>query len=59
VKAALAKLLWERTMVSQPWLARHLHMKSAANVSQVLKRYTQAPLPLPNAFKTWLNSVDL
>jgi hypothetical protein len=59
VKAALAKLLWERTTVSQPWLAKHLHMRSAANVSQVLKRYTQVKPPLPEMFEAWLNSVDL
>jgi len=34
----LADLLWKRTVVSQEWLASKLEMKSAANVSQQLRR---------------------
>jgi putative transposase len=41
-KVALAKLIWERTTVSQNWLADRLGMKSAANVSQQLKRIKNA-----------------
>jgi hypothetical protein len=37
-KVALAQLLWGRTTVSQVWLAEHLGMRSAANVSQLLRR---------------------
>jgi len=37
-KIALAQLLWRRTTVSQVWLAEHLAMRSAANVSQQLRR---------------------
>ena len=37
-KVLLAALLWERTVVSQEWLAEILRMKSAANVSQQMKR---------------------
>ena len=37
-KVLLAELLWKRTVVSQEWLAEKLRMKSAANVSQQLKR---------------------
>jgi len=37
-KVALAKLIRERTTVSQAWIATYLHMKSAANVSQQIKR---------------------
>jgi putative transposase len=37
-KVALAELLWRRTTVSQVWLAETLHLRSAANVSQILRR---------------------
>lgn len=37
VKVALADLLWRRTVVSQGWIAERLAMKSAANVSQILR----------------------
>ena len=36
--APLAELLSSRTVVSQEWLAEKLRMKSAANVSQQMKR---------------------
>ena len=35
-KVALAQLLWRQTTVSQSWLAGRLHLRSAANVSQLL-----------------------
>jgi len=38
-KLALAELLWKRTTVSQAWIAERLGMRSAANVSQQLRRY--------------------
>lgn len=37
-KLALAELLWKRTTVSQEWIAEKLSMRSAANVSQHLRR---------------------
>ena len=37
-KLLLADLLWRRTTVTQEWLAEKLAMKSAANVSQQLRR---------------------
>ena len=37
-KVALAVRLWEGTTASQTWIAERLHMKSAANVSQILRR---------------------
>jgi putative transposase len=40
-KVALAALLWEKTTVSQTWIASRLQMGSAANVSQVLRRAKQ------------------
>jgi REP element-mobilizing transposase RayT len=38
-KLALAELLWKRTTVSQEWIAEKLSMRSAANVSQQLRRF--------------------
>lgn len=50
-KLMLADHLWRRTVVSQAWLAEKLGMKSAANVSQQLRRLDQkkalAKLPAP------------
>jgi hypothetical protein len=37
-KAVLALALWDQTTVSQSWIAERLCMKSAANVSQILRR---------------------
>jgi hypothetical protein len=34
----LAGLLWKKTTVSQAWIAEHLGMKNAANVSRVIHR---------------------
>jgi hypothetical protein len=41
-KLALAELLWKRTTVSQEWIAEKLAMRSAANVSQQLRRLDRA-----------------
>ena len=41
-KVALASAIWEQTTVSQAWLAEHLHLRSAANASQQIRRYRQA-----------------
>lgn len=43
-KVALARLLWRGTTVSQGWLAERLAMRSAANVSQLLRRAGIEPL---------------
>ena len=40
-KLALAELLWKRTTVSQEWIAEKLSMRSAANVSQQLRRFNR------------------
>lgn len=37
-KLVLAEILWKRTTVSQEWIAEKLSMRSAANVSQQLRR---------------------
>ena len=41
-KLALAEPLWKRTTVSQEWIAEKLAMRSAANVSQQLRRFDRA-----------------
>jgi REP element-mobilizing transposase RayT len=43
-KVLLAALLWKKTTVSQGWIAEHLRMKNAANVSRVVHRMNQARL---------------
>ncbi len=43
-KIALARLLWRGTTVSQVWLAERLAMRSAANVSQQLRRVGTEPI---------------
>lgn len=43
-KIALARLLWRGTTVSQVWLAERLAMRSAANVSQQLRRVGREPI---------------
>jgi len=34
----LAGLLWKKTTVSQAWIAEHLGMKNAADLSSVIQR---------------------
>jgi putative transposase len=60
-KVALARLLWDHTTVSQSWISQRLHMRSAANVSQLLSRSTPKPRrpPLPPRFSKWLHSVKI
>jgi hypothetical protein len=37
-KVAIARAVWEETTVSLGWIAERLRMRSAANVSQILRR---------------------
>ena len=55
-KLALAELLWKRTTVSQEWIAHKLAMRSAANVSQQLRRFdrTKANAKLPPEMRRFL-----
>lgn len=57
-KLALADLLWKRTTVSQEWIATKLAMRSAANVSQQLRRLDHKTLAarLPSALREFLNT---
>jgi REP element-mobilizing transposase RayT len=59
-KVAIARAIWQQTVVSQKWLAQRLGMSSAANVSQQLRRHggmnaKRSDLPLP--LRKWLASV--
>ena len=58
--APLAELLWRRTVVSQEWLAEKLRIKSAANVSQQMKRLDRkrALDKVPEAMRHFLEETD-
>lgn len=60
-KLLLADLLWRRTTVSQEWLAEALAMKSAANVSQQLRRLDRkmALQRAPKALQDFLSQPEL
>ena len=53
-KVVLAELLWKRTTVSQEWLAEELQMRSAANVSQLLRRAEGKRGRVPRALTTFV-----
>jgi hypothetical protein len=53
-KVALARLLWQRTTESQQWIAERLQMRSAANVSQQIRRQPVGTTTLPNALRVFL-----
>jgi len=59
-KLMLADLLWRRTVVSQEWLAEKLAMKSAANVSQQLRRLDrkQARTRLSERMRSFLEEAE-
>ena len=58
-KVAIARAIWEQTVVPQKWLAERLGMRSAANVSQQLRRHgvNAKRSDLPPSFRKWLSSV--
>lgn len=58
-KVAIARVIWGETVVPQEWLATHLGMRSAANVSQQIRRHkTRAKRSdLPNSLRKWIASV--
>jgi putative transposase len=57
-KVALARCLGSGTTVSQGWLAERLQMRSAANVSQQLRRADKSA-PLPPRLRNFLDSVKI
>jgi putative transposase len=59
-KVALADLLLARTAVRQSWIADQLAMRSAANVSQQVRRYRAMKNPkLPARLKAYIGSVKI
>lgn len=58
-KTALASLLLERTVARQSWIAERLAMRSAANVSQQVRRHRIKRPKLPPALETYLQSVKI
>ena len=57
-KVVLARLVWEKTTVSQGWIARRLRMGGAANVCQLLRRAREKknPKKLPPALSEFIQS---
>ncbi len=57
-KLAIAAVIRRRTTVSNGWLATNLSMKSAANVSQGLRKWNSgiARKPLPETGEEWMRS---
>jgi putative transposase len=58
-KVALASLLLQQTVASQSWIAERLAMRSAANVSQQVRRYRQKTPKLPVRLKIYVDSVKI
>jgi putative transposase len=58
-KTALANLLLERTVARQSWIADRLSMRSAANVSQQVRRYRIKSPKLPPKLNGYLKSVKI
>ena len=58
-KVALASLILERTVAGQCWIVDKLAMRSAANVSQQVRRYRARRSRLPLALKEYLRSVKI
>ena len=52
-KVLLAVLLWKKTTVSQTWIAEHLGMKNAANVSRMVHRMDAALLESKVTRELW------
>jgi len=58
-KAALASLLLERTVARQSWIAERLSMRSAANVSQQVRRHRRKNPKLTVKLQAYLRSVKI
>ena len=54
-KLAIASVVRERTTVDMKWIAEKLHLRSAANASQRIRRYRQKSHPLLKALHKWMN----
>jgi ABC-type hemin transport system ATPase subunit len=53
-KVAVARVVWEQTTVDMTWLAGHLHLRSAANASQQIRRHRQQPPELSKDLQRWM-----
>jgi hypothetical protein len=53
-KVAIARVVWEQTTVDMKWLAARLHLRSAANASQQIRRQRQQAPSLPNPLQQWI-----
>ena len=53
-KVAIAAVVWERTTVGMKWIAENLHLRSAANASQQIRRYRQKRPPLSRPLQRWI-----
>ena len=57
-RTAIAWAVWKSTSVSQKWIAERLGMKSAANVSQQVRRFDGLnDRELPKEIKRWKRNV--
>lgn len=57
-KVALARLLWKKTTVSQPWIAERLKMRGAANVSLALHRVRLKAEALPPGLMKFIREMQ-
>ena len=53
-KVAVARVVWEQTTVDMTWLAGHLHLRSAANASQQIRRHRQHPQKMSKPLQRWM-----
>lgn len=64
-KVVIARLIWKNTTVSQVWIASRLHMSTATNVSQQIRRLEQQvgaadlPADLPAGLKHYLEAPEV
>ena len=53
-KVAIARTIRRRTTMSMGWIAEKLSMRTAANVSQQLRRRPDIQKKLPKTLQTWI-----
>ena len=53
-KVAIAAVIWENTTMNLQWLSDRLFLRSAANAGQQLRRFRNAPPPLPKPLTKWI-----
>jgi hypothetical protein len=56
-REAVAWAIWKETIVSQKWIAETLILKSAANASQQIRRFSKLKdSELPKSIRSWRKS---